>query len=131
VAAALGVPRPLHFKTQETNVKSSSTNQRLTALVAVLAVVTAAVAAHFALPAGVTEAEASQPVHARVTRDILNVKGTRGDDKLVLRLRTGDPNVLEIDVGDNGTSDFSFDRNRSTRSRLTPATATTWYGWTN
>ena len=32
-------------------------------------------------------------------------------DKLSLRLQSAVPTVLEVDVGDNGTADASFDRN--------------------
>lgn len=33
-----------------------------------------------------------------------------GADKLALRLEAGSPNALDVDVGDDGTVDFSFDR---------------------
>jgi Ca2+-binding RTX toxin-like protein len=46
-------------------------------------------------------------VHGRLT-----VEGTAASDKIALRLRAGDPGTLEIDVGDDGSADFSFDRNR-------------------
>src|SRR5262245_18886539 len=40
----------------------------------------------------------------------LTIRGSSGDDTIALRLAAGDPNTLEIDEGDDGTADFSFDR---------------------
>jgi Ca2+-binding RTX toxin-like protein len=57
-------------------------------------------------------------VHARIAGQVLQVKGTRDDDKLTLRLHAGDANVLEIDVGDDGTADFSFDRALVTKIKV-------------
>jgi hypothetical protein len=42
----------------------------------------------------------------------LTVLGTRASDEIVLRLRSGQPGVLQIDVGDDGSADFSFRRSR-------------------
>jgi Ca2+-binding RTX toxin-like protein len=52
----------------------------------------------------------SETVDARIAGQVLKVKGTNRDDEVTLRLKAGDANVLEIDVGDDGTADFSFDR---------------------
>jgi Ca2+-binding RTX toxin-like protein len=41
---------------------------------------------------------------------VLMVRGTRASDKLALRLQVGDPNILQVDVGDDGSADFSFAR---------------------
>src|SRR5262245_26000393 len=41
---------------------------------------------------------------------VLTVKGTRADDRIALRLQAGQPGVLQVDDGDDGTADFSFDR---------------------
>jgi len=60
----------------------------------------------------------SGTVHARIAGHVLMVKGTRDDDKLTLRLKAGDANVLEIDVGDDGTADFSFDRALVTKIKV-------------
>jgi Ca2+-binding RTX toxin-like protein len=49
-------------------------------------------------------------VKARVQNGTLQITGTPGADKLVLRLEPGNPNALDVDVGDDGTVDFSFDR---------------------
>ena len=47
---------------------------------------------------------------ANVQNGTLQINGDRASDKLALRLAPGDPNTLQVDVGDNGTADFSFDR---------------------
>lgn len=80
-------------------------NPRLPALIA-LAIV-AALAALMVTPGKMVDA--AQTVDARVDDQILEIRGTRNDDHLTLRLRAGDANVLEIDVGDDGTADFSFE----------------------
>jgi Ca2+-binding RTX toxin-like protein len=40
----------------------------------------------------------------------LKIKGTKEDDKITLRLKAGDAGTLEVDVGDDGSADFSFER---------------------
>jgi Ca2+-binding RTX toxin-like protein len=40
----------------------------------------------------------------------LKIKGTKEDDKITLRLKGGDAGTLEVDVGDDGSGDFSFER---------------------
>ncbi|HEX6663148.1 MAG TPA: hypothetical protein VF025_05695 [Gaiellaceae bacterium] len=40
----------------------------------------------------------------------LTITGTKASDKLALRLKAGDPNTLQIDVGDDGSADFSVAR---------------------
>src|SRR3989442_592518 len=83
-------------------------NTRLTALVTVLAIVAAA--ALLVTPGGTAQVAASQTVDARIAGHVLKVKGTKDDDKLALRLNARNANILEVDVGDDGTADFSFDR---------------------
>jgi hypothetical protein len=63
-----------------------------------------------ALPGIASAAGAAQDVDARIAGQVLKVKGTNEDDNLTLRLKAGNVNVLEVDVGDDGTADFSFDR---------------------
>jgi Ca2+-binding RTX toxin-like protein len=50
----------------------------------------------------------------KLKHGVLKVKGTNESDKIVLRLQAGNPGVLELDVGDDGSADFSFDRARVT-----------------
>ena len=40
----------------------------------------------------------------------LTVTGTKGSDKLALRLQAGDPSTIQVDVGDDGSAEFSFAR---------------------
>ena len=47
---------------------------------------------------------------ASVANDTLTVTGTNASERLALRLQAGAPGVLDVDFGDDGTADFSFDR---------------------
>ncbi len=40
----------------------------------------------------------------------LTIEGTNANDRLALRLQSGDPAILQVDVGDDGSADFSFPR---------------------
>ena len=40
----------------------------------------------------------------------LAIEGTNAADRLALRLQSGDPAILQVDVGDDGSADFSFAR---------------------
>ena len=40
----------------------------------------------------------------------LAIEGTNGNDRLALRLQAGNPAILQVDVGDDGSADFSFAR---------------------
>ncbi len=51
-------------------------------------------------------------VLAQVKRGTLEVKGSRRADAIALRLKAGDPNRVEVDVGGDGSADFSFARSR-------------------
>jgi Ca2+-binding RTX toxin-like protein len=51
---------------------------------------------------------------AQVRAGTLVVDGNAASDKLSLRLQPGAPNTLQLDVGEDGTSDFSFDRSTFT-----------------
>ena len=50
---------------------------------------------------------AADPAHAafaaRVQAGVLTVSGDSASDKLALRLQPGSPNILQVDVGDDGT----------------------------
>jgi len=41
---------------------------------------------------------------------VLTVEGTNESDKIALRLQAGQPGILQIDVGDDGSADFDFER---------------------
>ena len=47
-------------------------------------------------------------VRARLKHGTLEVKGSGGNDAVALRLKAGDPNRVQVDVGNDGSADFSF-----------------------
>ena len=49
-------------------------------------------------------------VRAEIKRGALEVKGGDQDNAVALRLKAGDPNRVQVDVGDDGSADFSFAR---------------------
>jgi hypothetical protein len=56
---------------------------------------------------------AAAPYHgvkASLNYGTLMVKGTKGSEKIALRLKAGDSSVLEVDAGDDGSAEFSFAR---------------------
>jgi RTX calcium-binding nonapeptide repeat (4 copies) len=71
-----------------------------------------AAAVFTAVGLGVAAHPASAAFTARVKTDTdtLKITGDAASDKLALRLQSGNPNVLQVDVDDDGTADFSFDR---------------------
>src|SRR3954468_3808934 len=71
-----------------------------------MASVAAVAAAAFGL--GASPARAAYAAH--VQAGTLQVIGDGASDKLALRLAPGAPNTLQVDVGHDGTADFSFDR---------------------
>ena len=50
--------------------------------------------------------------HPKLKHGELTIEGTEAADKITLRLQAGDPGVLQIDVGDDGSADFNFERDR-------------------
>jgi Ca2+-binding RTX toxin-like protein len=48
--------------------------------------------------------------HPKLKHGTLRVKGTAASDKIALRLQAGNPAILQVDVGDDGSADFSFER---------------------
>src|SRR4051794_26158994 len=71
-----------------------------------LGVLTAALAVALAVAAG----PASAAYKAKVVGGTLRITGDSASDKLALRLQGGSPTTLQVDVGDDGTADFSVDR---------------------
>jgi Ca2+-binding RTX toxin-like protein len=49
-------------------------------------------------------------VRADVKHETLNVKGSHKGDAIALRLSAGDPSRIQVDVGDDGSAEFSFAR---------------------
>jgi hypothetical protein len=50
--------------------------------------------------------------HPKLRHGVLSIEGTDASDRIALRLQAGYPGVLQVDVGDDGSADFSFDRAR-------------------
>jgi RTX calcium-binding nonapeptide repeat (4 copies) len=72
-----------------------------------IALAVGAVAAGF----GIAAHPASAAYTARVQAGTLKITGDNASDKLAL---VGDPNTLALDVGEDGTTDFTFDRSTFT-----------------
>src|SRR6476469_7152519 len=49
-------------------------------------------------------------VQASVKKGTLYVKGGDGGQHVAVRLKAGDASTIQVDAGDNGSADFSFDR---------------------
>jgi hypothetical protein len=79
---------------------------------AVIAIAAAAAMALFAPVATRVQASASRTFDAKIVAGVLAIRGTNGDDVLVLGLKAGDANILELDVNGDGTVDASFDRSQ-------------------
>ncbi len=52
--------------------------------------------------------------HPKLKHGVLTIEGTNAGDKIALRLQAGDPGVLQVDVGDDGSADFNLERARVT-----------------
>src|SRR5262249_16647795 len=78
------------------------------AAAAVVAVATAA--AYPARGAAATHRHHGERAHARLKHHTLLVRGSNANDSIALGLAAGKPDVVQVDVGDNGTADFSFPR---------------------
>ena len=70
-----------------------------------IAVAEAAIAASIAVPV----AAATPTVKATVTDGTLRISGSPRSDKIALRLSALDANQLQVDVGDDGSADKTFD----------------------
>src|SRR5262249_4422163 len=71
-------------------------------------------------PLSASGVAARQPPAGRFDRPklqhgLLTVVGTELADKIALRLKAGDPATLQVDVGDDGSADFSFKRKKVSR----------------
>jgi RTX calcium-binding nonapeptide repeat (4 copies) len=80
----------------------------------VIAAVVAAIAAAQATAAPPMQASAHSKdakfKEPKLKHGLLKIKGTNEGDKIALRLKAGDPGTLQVDVGDDGSADFSFQR---------------------
>ena len=98
--------------------KLSRSNSIVPLLLAASAVAVAAVAAITA-GQGAAALAADKPSYPgkgatfkrpKLQHGVLAIRGTDSTEKLALRLRAGDPNVIQIDVGDDGSADFDVER---------------------
>ena len=64
-------------------------------------------AAGLAVRQGAMQSRFERP---KLRHGVLSVVGTDAADKIALRLKAGDPATLQVDVGDDGSADFSFKR---------------------
>ena len=69
-------------------------------------VIAAAVAAGF----GFAAERVNAAVIAQVAGSQLTIIGDSADNRIALRLKAGSPNTLQVDLGDDGSANFSFDR---------------------
>lgn len=61
-------------------------------------------------------AEAAPPApQATIKHRVLSIQGTAAADRIALRLSAGRAGTIEVDLGDDGTADFSFPRPRVAR----------------
>jgi Ca2+-binding RTX toxin-like protein len=68
----------------------------------------------FAALLGFSAEPAFAAYNAKIKGGTLTISGDGASDKLVLRLQSGSPSILEVDVGADGTANFSFDRSKFT-----------------
>src|SRR5438093_10270044 len=82
-----------------------------------LAALAVAAAASLAGATGIVAAEGhaapalkAEFKHPKLALGLLTITGTEASDKIALRLQAGEPDLLQVDVGDDGSADFSFKR---------------------
>ena len=93
--------------------------RRLAALSAVAAgVAVAAAAAYPAQGAAAPHRHDLEPARVRLEHHTLRVHGTEASDAIALRLAAGDPTVVQVDLGDDGSADFSFPRAQIEKIRV-------------
>ncbi len=95
---------------------SRATLQAASATAVAVAAVAAGIAAGSGSAAASTAGQAQYLTqdakfkHPQLAHGLLAVVGTRASDKITLRLKAGNPGILQVDVGDDGSADFSFKR---------------------
>ena len=72
--------------------------------------ITTAVLAFVVFATAPTAAAARPTVNAAVISGTLHIAGSPSADQIALRLSDVDPNQLQVDIDDNGSADFTFDR---------------------
>src|SRR5687768_8206374 len=61
---------------------------------------------------GVDADRADAAYLAQIKDRVLTIQGDAASDKLAVRLRSGAPEKLQVDVGDDGSADFNFKRDK-------------------
>jgi RTX calcium-binding nonapeptide repeat (4 copies) len=61
------------------------------------------------LAVGATPAAASPTAHASVANGTLHIAGGRSAEQIALRVSAPGSNLLQVDLGDNGSAEFTFD----------------------
>ncbi len=89
---------------------TNSRPMRPTHLIAMIALAALAAAALVAPASSSARGGAVDGVRAAVQGGTLEVNGGNRDDVLALRLKAGNPNRIQVDVGDDGSADLSFAR---------------------
>jgi Ca2+-binding RTX toxin-like protein len=103
-------------RTQNAHSSASRWIRRAATAAAVAAIATATAGIAAAHPGGAHAGGASYGAkEARFKEPTLRdgeltIKGTRADDKIALRLQAGMSGAVQVDVGNDGTADFTFDR---------------------
>ena len=88
---------------------STNGSHRARRSLATAAVVGLALAAFAALAAAHASAAVKvDGVRAALKKGTLNVTGSDGGQQVALRLKAGDPGVIQVDAGNDGSADFSF-----------------------
>src|SRR6476646_4185547 len=75
-----------------------------------VAVAAAAIALVLAQGAAARPPHHVEPGQVRLADHTLHVKGTEANDAIALRLAAGNSTVVQVDLGDDGSADFSFPR---------------------
>ncbi len=63
--------------------------------------------------------EGSRFERPKLIHGLLTVAGTQASDTIALRLKAGNPGILQVDVGDDGSADFNFEREEITNIVVT------------
>jgi len=87
-----------------------TTRSRFTLRLHLLAAVVALVATGFVAAAHATASTKVDGVRAALKKGTLRVQGGDGGQQVSVRLKAGDAGTIQVDAGDNGSADFSFDR---------------------
>src|SRR5262249_47033510 len=101
--------------------KGVETMQNIVRRAASVSAAAVAVTAGWIIAGQASAAAQAVPV-AALGNGQLAVLGSDAADKIALRLKAGDPAVIQVAVGDDGTADFSF--NRAAVARITVSAGT-------